>query len=237
MAREDGRRRDRLRPVTLERGFLENHPASVLVTAGKTRVLCAATAGRRVPSFLRDTGTGWVTAEYSLLPASTASRRPRERRGIGGRTAEIQRFIGRVLRAVVDREALGARTITLDCDVLEADGGTRTAALTGAWVALSDCVAKLEADGAVSGEVVREPVAAVSAGVLEGKPILDLSYVEDCAASVDMNVAMTASGEFVEIQGTAEGETFGRDELDEMLRLAGRGIRKLIDLQREALGR
>ncbi|MHC4715180.1 MAG: ribonuclease PH [Planctomycetota bacterium] len=235
MARPDGRRANELRPVTVRRHFLKTCPSSVLIEMGDTRVICTAIVEGRVPPFLEGTGEGWVTAEYGMLPASTTKRKQRNTRGVDGRTAEIQRLIGRCLRIVTDRGKLGPRTVRIDCDVIDADGGTRTASITGAWIALADAVARLEAKGAVSGGVIREPVAAVSVGIVGGKVLLDLAYVEDSSADVDMNVAMTASGELVEVQGTAESRAFTNEELDRLLRLAGKGIRKLVRIQKEAL--
>ncbi len=191
-----------------------------------------------MPPFLAGSGRGWVTAEYGMLPASTNTRKSRDRSGkVDGRTAEIQRLIGRSLRAVTDMTRLGERTIWLDCDVLDADGGTRTASVTGAYVALADCVARLKRQGLVAGKVLREAVAAVSVGIVGSKPLLDLSYVEDSAAEVDMNVVMTSGGRLVEVQGTAEAQPFSREDLDEMLALGARGIRRLVKAQREALSR
>lgn len=235
MRRTDGRKANELRPVRLERGFLRNCPSSVLIEAGGTRVVCAATVEQKTPPFLSGTGRGWVTAEYGMLPGSTSTRKNRNRGKVDGRTSEIERLIGRCLRAVTNLDELGERTIRIDCDVLDADGGTRTASITGAFVALADCVARLKTDGAVSRKVIREPVAAVSVGIVDGRPLLDLAYVEDSAADVDMNIAMTASGRFVEIQGTAESRPFSPDELEVLLALAKRGIRKLIRIQKEAL--
>jgi ribonuclease PH len=238
MSRPDGRRAGELRPVRIARHFLKNAPASVLFEMGNTRVLCTAVVEEGVPSFLKNSGRGWVTAEYGMLPASTLTRKARERSGkVDGRTAEIQRLIGRSLRAVTDMTKLGERTIWIDCDVLDADGGTRTASVTGAYVALADCLAGLKAEGLISGKVIREPIAAVSVGMVEGKPVLDLSYVEDSAAEVDMNVVMTAGGSFVEVQGTAESRPFTRGELDMLLALARKGIARLVRAQKEALSR
>jgi ribonuclease PH len=235
MARADGRRANEIRPAAITTGFLKNSPSSVLVEMGNTRVICTASVEERTAPFLSGTGLGWVTAEYGMLPGSTGSRKPRNTRGVDGRTAEIQRLIGRCLRTVTDRAALGERTIRIDCDVIDADGGTRTAAVTGAYVALADAVKRLAAKDLVKGRVIDEPLAAVSVGIVDGKCLLDLPYREDVAAEVDMNVAMTASGRFVEIQGTAESRPFDAAELDSLLSLAKRGIRKLIRLQKEAL--
>ncbi|MBI4409637.1 MAG: ribonuclease PH [Gemmatimonadetes bacterium] len=224
-----------LRPVTLECGAAPYAEASCLIAAGATRVLCAATVQEGVPEWRRGAGAGWVTAEYAMLPRATLQRTPRERGQIGGRTQEIQRLIGRALRASVDLAALGERTILLDCDVLGADGGTRTAAITGASVALYDACAGLLENGLVERQPVRELVAAVSVGVVGGEVRLDLDYLEDAAAGVDMNVVALESGGLVEVQGTAERGSFPRDQLDEMLDLALEGIRALLRLQRAAL--
>jgi ribonuclease PH len=203
---------------------------------GNTRVLCAATVEEKVPPFLEGAGRGWVTAEYAMLPASTTTRKERERSGkVDGRTQEIQRLVGRALRAVTDMAKLGPRTIRIDCDVLDADGGTRTAAITGAYVALADCVGRLAAEAGVSLETLKEPVAAVSVGLVDGKALLDLCYAEDSSADVDMNVVMTAGGKFVEVQGTAESTPFTSRELDALLKLAKAGVRRLVKLQEEAL--
>jgi len=224
--------------VRLQRGFTRHAEGSVLVEFGDTRVLCTASVEDRVPPFLRDTGRGWVTAEYGMLPRATNTRTDREaaRGKQSGRTQEIQRLIGRSLRAVIDLEALGARTITVDCDVLQADGGTRTAAITGGFVALHDALGWLKARGDLAALPVRDFVAAVSVGIYEGSPVLDLDYAEDSACGTDMNVVMTGGGRFVEMQGTAEGEPFSRAEADAMLALAERGIAELVAHQRRALG-
>ncbi len=236
-ARADGRRADELRPATILRGYTRHAPGSVLVTAGDTRILCTAMVEAEVPPFLTGTGTGWVTAEYDMLPSSTQTRRRRDsRRGqIDGRTQEIQRLIGRALRAVVRRERLGERTIYIDCDVIQADGGTRTLAITGAFVALADAVRKLREQGEIRQQPIVAPVAAVSVGVVGGRAMLDLCYEEDVSAEVDMNVVMDGRGQIIEIQGTAERRPFQRCELDRMIALATRGIRRLIRLQRQAL--
>jgi len=210
----------------------------VLVQFGDTQVLCTASVEERVPPFLKESGRGWVTAEYGMLPRSTNTRTDREaaRGKQSGRTQEIQRLIGRSLRAVVDLAALGARTVHLDCDVLQADGGTRTAAITGAFVALHDALDWLKERGLIRSRPIRDFVAAISVGIHQGMPVLDLDYAEDAACGCDMNVVMTGAGNFVEVQGTAEGEAFGRAQLDELLALAERGIRELIAHQRSALG-
>lgn len=235
--RPSGRAADELRPVRLTRGFTRHAEGSVLVEFGETRVLCTASVEARVPHFLRGTGDGWVTAEYGMLPRATGARTDREaaRGKQGGRTLEIQRLIGRSLRAVVDRRALGEHTITLDCDVLQADGGTRTAAITGAFVALVDAVAYMRGKGLVKKDAVHGAVAAVSVGIHDGAPVLDLDYAEDSGAETDMNVVMNDAGAFIELQGTAEGHAFRRDELDALLALADKGVRELIALQRAAL--
>ena len=236
--RPSGRRPDELRKVVIERGFTKHAEGSVLIAFGDTRVLCTASVEERVPAFLKESGRGWVTAEYGMLPRSTNTRGEREaaRGRQSGRTQEIQRLIGRALRAVVDLGALGARSIQIDCDVLQADGGTRTAAITGAFVALHDAVSWLKARKMISGNPIREFVAAVSVGLHGGVPIIDLDYAEDSACDCDMNVVMTASGGFVEVQGTAEGEPFARAQLDALLGLAQRGTGELVAHQRRALG-
>jgi ribonuclease PH len=235
--RPSGRLPTQLRPVTITRGFTRHAEGSVLVSFGDTRVLCTASVENRVPAFLRGKGEGWVTAEYGMLPRATNTRNDREasRGKQGGRTLEIQRLIGRALRACVDRGALGERTITLDCDVLQADGGTRTAAITGAYVALVDAVRWLRARRDISKDPIFGAVAAVSVGVYRGVPVLDLDYAEDSACDTDMNVVMNDGGGFIELQGTAEGHAFRRDELDALLALAETGIGELLLAQREAL--
>jgi ribonuclease PH len=237
MTRPDGRASDQLRPVTLTRHWLDHAAGSVLVEFGRTRVLCVASATTGVPRWRRESGLGWVTAEYAMLPASTHTRSDREsvRGRIGGRTHEISRLVGRSLRAVVDHKALGENTIVVDCDVLQADGGTRTAAVTGAYVALADACAHLGTEGALAGDPLRGSVAAVSVGIVDGEPRLDLPYDEDVRAHTDMNVVMTGDGRFVEVQGTAEAEPFDKAELDALLELAARGCARLTELQRDAL--
>jgi ribonuclease PH len=236
-SRSDGRADDALRPVTITRHWLDHAAGSVLVEFGRTRVLCAATATEGVPRWRKGSGLGWVTAEYAMLPASTNTRSDREsvRGRIGGRTHEISRLIGRSLRAVIDYRELGENTIVLDCDVLQADGGTRTAAITGAYVALADAVSHLRSQGALSGEPLVGSVAAVSVGIVDGAARLDLHYDDDVRAETDMNVVMTGDGRFVEVQGTAEGAPFDRSELDTLLALAERGCADLTRLQQEAL--
>jgi ribonuclease PH len=235
MPRPDGRAPDQLRPVTLTRDFLQHPEGSVLIEFGVTRVICTASIEDRVPPFLKGQGVGWVTAEYGMLPRSTNTRTARENRGPSGRSQEIQRLVGRALRSVIDRSRFSERTIWVDCDVIQADGGTRTAAITGSFIAVADALARIPglADPAPA---IRDCVAAISVGIVGGQPVLDLNYVEDSAADVDMNVVMTGTGRFVEVQGTAEREAFGRDRLDEMLGLAQRGIGRLVELQRRALG-
>jgi ribonuclease PH len=235
--RPDGRAPGQLRPVAYELGYQEWAAGSVLFSMGKTRVLCAASVSTEAPRWLRGTGKGWVTAEYSMLPASTNERSAREvnRGRPGGRTQEIQRLIGRSLRAVTDLGSLGERTITVDCDVLQADAGTRTAAITGGYVALAMALRRLSDDGAVPATALSDTVAAVSVGIVEGEPRLDLSYEEDASAEVDCNVVMTGSGALVEVQGTAEGAPFDRGQLDELLDLASAGVAELTKIQAEAL--
>ncbi len=235
--RSNARGNNALRPVTLTRHYTRHAEGSVLSCFGDTRVLCTASVEERVPTFLKGAGKGWLTAEYGMLPRATHTRTEREaaRGKQGGRTLEIQRLIGRALRAVVDLEALGERTLTLDCDVLQADGGTRTAAITGGYVALMDAAHALRKRGVLKKDPLHGAVAAVSVGIVGGEPLLDLDYQEDSHAETDMNVVMNDAGAFVEIQGTAEGHAFRRDELDRLLALAGEGIRWLIAAQREAL--
>ena len=239
VVRPDGRMPDQLRPVSITRGYTRHAEGSVLVAFGGTRVLCTASVENRVPGFLRGKGEGWVTAEYGMLPRATHTRSDREasRGKQGGRTLEIQRLIGRALRACVDRNALGERTITLDCDVLQADGGTRTAAITGAYVALVDAVRWLQARKEISKDPIHGAVAAISVGIYRGMPVLDLDYAEDSTCDTDMNVVMNDGGGFIELQGTAEGHAFRRDEMDALLVLAEKGIGELLAAQRETLER
>ena len=239
VVRPDGRMPDQVRPVSITRGYTRHADGSVLVAFGGTRVLCTASVENRVPGFLRGKGEGWVTAEYGMLPRATHTRSDREaaRGKQGGRTLEIQRLIGRALRACVDRNALGERTITLDCDVLQADGGTRTAAITGAYVALVDAVRWLQARRELSKDPIHGAVAAISVGIYRGLPVLDLDYAEDSTCDTDMNVVMNDGGGFIELQGTAEGHAFRRDEMDALLVLAEKGIGELLAAQREALER
>ena len=237
--RPDGRAAHELRPVRITRRFIRHAEGSVLIEMGDTRVICTASIEQSVPPFLRNQGRGWVTGEYAMLPRATVERTAREstRGRIGGRTHEIQRLIGRSLRAVVDLAALGERSILLDCDVIQADGGTRTAAITGAFVALVDACAYGRAHGFWSALPVRDYVAAVSVGRVKGRPLLDLAYAEDAAAEVDMNVVMTGGGRFIEVQGTAERTPFGDRDLTGLLRLAKQGIRQLVAAQRKQIGR
>ena len=234
--RSSNRRHDQLRPVSFERHFTRYAEGSVLVSFGETRVLCTASVEESVPPFLRGAGKGWVTAEYSMLPRATQTRSPREaaRGKQGGRTHEIQRLIGRALRAVIDFEALGERTVVIDCDVLQADGGTRTASITGAWVALADAVDRLLAEGKLARSPLRDSVAAVSVGMVGGKPLLDLDYNEDSGAAVDMNIVMTGDDRFVELQGTAEDEPFTDEELEAMRELGREGCRQLTTMQKQS---
>ena len=236
--RSSGRKANELRPIRIQRNYTKHAEGAVLVEFGDTHVLCTASVEERVPPFLKDSGRGWVTAEYGMLPRSTNTRTDREaaRGKQSGRTQEIQRLIGRSLRAVIDGASLGQRTIHVDCDVLQADGGTRTAAITGAFVALHDAVSWIQAKKQLAQLPIRDFVAAVSVGIHQGTPVLDLDYGEDSACGCDMNVVMTGAGNFVEVQGTAEGEAFGRAQLDELIALAERGIRELIGHQKRALG-
>jgi ribonuclease PH len=236
-ARSGRRAADQLRPVRITRGFTIHAEGSVLIEFGQTRVLCTASVEDKVPPHKRGSGEGWVTAEYGMLPRATHTRSDREaaRGKQSGRTQEIQRLIGRSMRGVFDLKALGERTIHLDCDVLQADGGTRTAAITGAYVAAMDAVGKLLATGKLAKTPIIGEVAAVSVGIVEGTPLLDLEYVEDVACDTDMNVVMTGLGHYVEVQGTAEGAAFSRKEMDALLRLAEQGIAELVQLQRTAL--
>lgn len=235
--RHDHRQPDELRPIRVQRGFTAVAGGSVLIEAGNTKILCTASLEGQVPPWMAGKGRGWITAEYSMLPGSTAPRKRRERNKVDGRSTEIQRLIGRSLRAVADLERLGERMITVDCDVLQADGGTRTASITGGLIALVDCLATIPAEERTDsdGFPLRTNVAAVSVGIVDGRPVLDLDYVEDAAATVDMNVVMTGTGQFVEVQGTGEEATFSESELSDMLALARSGIEELTRIQREAL--
>ncbi len=240
MTRSDGRRAGELRSISIERGWSAQAEGSALISFGNTKVLCTASFTAGVPRWLSGKGTGWVSAEYGMLPRSTNDRMDREsvKGKLGGRTHEISRLIGRSLRGVVDFSALGENTILLDCDVLQADGGTRTASITGAYVALVDALSWASAEGHIAkgAVVVRDSVAAISVGIVDGEPLLDLNYVEDVAADTDMNVVVTGRGSFVEVQGTAEGTPFDRQELDRLLDLALQGTTELAALQRQALG-
>jgi ribonuclease PH len=238
MARPSNRQFDELREVRITRAYTKHAEGSVLVEFGGTKVLCTASVEEKVPGFLRGRGRGWLTAEYGMLPRATNTRTEREaaRGKQSGRTQEIQRLIGRSLRAVADLSLLGERTIQIDCDVLQADGGTRTAGITGAYVAVHDAVALLLRRGLIASSPLRDFVAAVSVGVYQGTPVLDLDYAEDSACDTDMNVVMTGSGGFVEVQGTAEGASFSRREMDALLALAERGIGQLVAKQKQALG-
>jgi len=238
-ARIDGRKAGELRPVVIRRGYLRHAEGSALIEMGGTRVLCAATVEDRVPPFLRNTGRGWVTAEYSMLPRSSADRIQREvnRGHPGGRTHEIQRLIGRSLRSVVDMQALGERSVLIDCDVIQADGGTRTASITGAYIALVDGLRHMKKQGLIKALPIKDYLAAISVGIVDGKPMLDLCYTEDSTAEVDMNLVMTGRGKIVEVQGTAEGEPFSKAELGKLLALGEKGIRLLVKRQRELLNR
>jgi len=236
--RVDGRSPSDLRPVVITRGYIEHAEGSVLIEVGKTRVICTVTVEEKVPPFLKGKGEGWITAEYGMLPRATGQRNQREvtRGKPGGRTMEIQRLIGRSLRSVVDMRALGERTLWIDCDVIQADGGTRTSAITGAFVALVDALNGLRRTGGTHSLAIKDYLAATSVGIVEGQPMLDLSYSEDSRADVDMNLVMTGSGGLVELQGTGEGGPFSRDELGQLMALADSGLQRLIAIQRAALG-
>ncbi|MBI5343889.1 MAG: ribonuclease PH [Deltaproteobacteria bacterium] len=235
--RTDGRAHDELRPVTVIRDYLKFAEGSVLISMGDTKVICAATVDEKAPPFLRGTGKGWITAEYSMLPRSSKKRTQREAAAgrIGGRTHEIQRLIGRSLRAVFDLNALGERTVIVDCDVVQADGGTRTASITGAYIAVIDTLTRLRSMGLIDSVPVLDSIAAISVGLVNAKAFLDLTYGEDSSADVDMNVVMTGSGKFIEVQGTAELSPFTREEMDSMLDMAAKGIRELTRIQGAAL--
>ena len=235
--RPSGRQHDEMRPVTLEAGFAKHAEGSCLVKFGNTHVLCTASLENQAPPFLRGSGRGWVTAEYGMLPRATSERTRREAAAgkQSGRTQEIQRLIGRSLRAVTALELLGERQVIIDCDVLQADGGTRTAAITGGFVALHRCVSFMTATGLIARHAIKDHVAAVSCGIYEGRPVLDLDYAEDSAAATDANFVLTGAGGFVEIQGTAEGAPFSEDELSQLLGLARKGIAMLVQAQKEAL--
>jgi len=235
--RFDGRANDEMRPVVMTPGYLDYPEGSALIEVGRTRIICAATIEERVPAWLRDQGQGWVTAQYGMLPRATHERTPRETRGPRGRTQEIRRLIGRSLRAAVDLHLLGERTVTIDCDVLQADGGTRTASITGGYVALAIALRKLIQGGLLAPSVLATSVAAISVGIVQDELLLDLNYQEDSQAQVDLNVVMNGSREYVEVQGTAEQGSFTRDMMDELLGLAEKGIKQLLELQRDAGGR
>jgi ribonuclease PH len=237
VTRPSQRQPGELRPIAIERGYTRHAEGSVLIAFGDTRVICTASVEEGVPGFLKGRGQGWVTAEYGMLPRSTHTRTDREaaRGRQSGRTQEIQRLIGRSLRAVTDLAALGERTVKIDCDVIQADGGTRTASVTGAFVALHDALAKLKQRGALAASPIRDYVAAVSVGLYEGVPVLDLDYAEDSRCDTDMNVVMTGSGGFVEVQGTAEGRPFSAEQMQALIALARQGIERLIAKQKEAL--
>jgi len=233
--RGDGRKADELRKVKITRNYIKTAEGSVLIEMGDTKVICTATVENSVPPFLRGKGTGWVTAEYAMLPRSSGQRIQRERSKVGGRTHEIQRLIGRSLRAVVDMKALGERSVLIDCDVIQADGGTRTASITGAYIALVDALRHLKKQGTLTAVPVNDYLAAISVGVVGGKPMLDLCYLEDSTADVDMNLVMTGKGGIIEVQGTAEGEPFSKAELNRLLALGEKGIKALVKKQKEAL--
>ncbi len=239
VSRIDGRETDRLRPVEIRRNYLRHAEGSALIVMGGTSVLCSASVDESVPPFLKGSGKGWVTAEYGMLPRSTNTRVSRNGRrgGVSGRTQEIQRLIGRSLRAVCELNSLGERSILIDCDVIEADGGTRTASITGSFVALCDAVSWLSERGLIDRDPIRDAVAAISVGIVGGVPMLDLCYDEDSTADVDMNLVMTGGGDLVEIQGTAEHHPFSTEQLSAMLDLGKQGVNQLIDLQKQALGR
>ena len=236
--RHDNRQPDQLRPIRVQRGFTAAAGGSVLIEAGNTKILCTASLDEQVPPWMAGKGKGWITAEYSMLPGSTAPRKHRERNKVDGRSTEIQRLIGRSLRAIADLERLGERMITVDCDVLQADGGTRTASITGGLIALIDCLATIPGEDLPDPRLspLRTNIAAVSVGIVDGHAVLDLDYKEDAAAAVDMNVVMTGTSQFVEIQGTGEEATFSETQLSEMLALARNGIQQLTQIQRDALG-
>lgn len=233
--RIDGRKADELRRIRITRNYLKNVEGSALIEMGDTKVICAATVQESVPPFLKGRGTGWVTAEYAMLPRSSAQRIARERSKVGGRTHEIQRLIGRALRAVVDMDALGERSVLIDCDVVQADGGTRTASITGAYIALADSLRFMKKQGMIPAVPLKDHLAAVSVGIVGGRTMLDLCYAEDSGAEVDMNLVMTGKGGIVEVQGTAEGEPFSKADLNKLLALGEKGIKALIKKQKEIL--
>ena len=235
--RPDGRKNDDLRSITLTRNFIKTAEGSVFIEMGNTRVICTASIENKQPPFLKDQKKGWVTAEYSLLPRATHTRTTREASSgrVSGRTHEIQRLIGRSLRSIMNLEALGERTVWVDCDVIQADGGTRTAAITGAFICLSDAMSWALKNGLITKNPINDYLAAISVGIINGEPRLDLCYAEDSSAQVDMNVVMTGKGDFVEVQGTAEGMPFSRTEMDRLMELAGKGIKEIVQLQKKAL--
>lgn len=233
--RIDGRRPDQLRPASIERGFMKHAEGSALIKMGDTHVICTASVENRVPHFLVGKNTGWITAEYAMLPRSTHTRSERETRGTKGRTQEIQRLIGRALRAVIDLKKLGSRTLWIDCDVLQADGGTRTASISGAYVAVVDAIDKLKNEDRITKNPLGDSVAAVSVGIIGNTPMLDLCYAEDATAEVDMNIVMTGQGNFVEVQGTAEGNPFTFDQMQNLIALGQKGISDITQLQRDVL--
>jgi ribonuclease PH len=235
--RVDGRKADELRKIKITKNYLKSAEGSVLIEMGDTKVICTATVDKSVPPFLRGKGVGWVTAEYAMLPRSSAQRISRERSKVGGRTHEIQRLIGRALRSVVDMNALGERTVLIDCDVIQADGGTRTASITGAYTALVEALQHIKAQGMIDQVPVTDYLAAISVGIVDGKPVLDLCYQEDSAAEVDLNLVMTGTGKIVEVQGTAEGEPFSKAEMNKLIALGEKGIKALIKKQKEILGK
>jgi ribonuclease PH len=233
--RSDGRKPETLRPLKITRNYIKHAEGSVLIEMGDTKVICSASVEERVPPFLRNTGKGWVTAEYSMLPRSTSTRTPRETGKGSGRTFEIQRLIGRSLRSVTDLKGFGEKTIWVDCDVIQADGGTRTASITGAYVALVDAFRTMMEKGLIKKSPVQDSIAAVSVGKVDGRILLDLNYAEDSRAEVDMNIVMTGSGKFIEVQGTAENAVFSKKEMDALVRVAEKGIKKLIQIQKKSL--
>lgn len=235
MARVDGRSPNQLRPIKVTPGFMKHAEGSVLIEMGDTHVICTASVEERVPHFLMGKGQGWITAEYAMLPRSTHTRTQRETRGAKGRTQEIQRLIGRAIRGIADLKNLRERTIWIDCDVISADGGTRTASITGAYIAVALAIDRLDKRKKLKGPVLRDSLAAISVGIVDGEPCLDLCYREDSSAEVDMNVVMTGDGRFVEVQGTAEGEPFDQDQLESMLQLAAKGIVELTEIQKATI--
>ncbi len=237
MTRSDGRKPDKPRPLKITRNYLKDAEGSVLIEAGDTKIICSASVDEKVPPFLKDTGKGWITAEYSMLPRSTQTRIPRDRKRMPGRSYEIQRLIGRALRSCIDLKKLGERSIIIDCDVIQADGGTRTTAINGAFIALADALIKLKKDRIINSFPITNFVGAISVGKVKNALLLDLNYSEDSRADVDMNVVMNDEGEFIEVQGTSEGKTFTRDEMDQLMNLAAKGIKEIIKIQKELLGK